>query len=178
MKWKRHGTYHWNKQITWCHHLMITNKVHIIISLPLTLELIMTASHAHRSCVCLMLCLWQWLGQWICHVQVSVHLAYLHISSFNDLSDQVIAPQYMLGFLVQPWLLCLCNSTIIVTIEVYWTGATRDHAQLRNKFSDPYSFLRSFWSCNILGFYCWICDRLLLGTFLTHRPTIEADDIC
>ena len=138
------------QMLTWCHHPMTTVKVYIIISLPLTLELIMPASYAHRSYVCLMLCLWSRLGQWICHVQVSVHLAYLHISSINDLSDQVIAPQYMLGFLVRPRLLCLCNSTIIVPIEVYRTGAARDHTQLRNKISDPYSFR----SRNILGFYC------------------------
>ena len=106
------------QMLTWCHHPMTTVKVYIIISLPLTLELVMLASYAHRSYVCLMLCLWSRLGQWICHVQVSVHLAYLHISSINDLSDQVIAPQYMLGFFVRPRLLCLCNSTIIVTIEV------------------------------------------------------------
>jgi len=71
---------------------MTTIKVYIIISLPLTLELIMPASYAHRSYVCLILCLWYRLGQRIYHVQVSVHLAYLHISSINDLLDQVIAP--------------------------------------------------------------------------------------
>ena len=33
-------------------------------------------------------------------VEIRVHLAYLHITSINDLTDKVISPQHVFGLLV------------------------------------------------------------------------------
>src|SRR5438105_834706 len=77
---------------------------------------------------------------------------------------------------MRPWLLCLRDRTTIITIEVYRTGAARDHVQLRNKLSDPYNFFRGFRSRDVLGFYYRIGHRLLLGTLPTHYSTIKGYD--
>ena len=82
----------------------------------------------------------------------------------------------MLGFFVRPRLLCLCNSTIIVTIEVIGLeqlGTTPNSET--NFLIHIASFVASeatIYSASVVAY-----DRLFLGTFLTHCPTVEADDI-
>jgi hypothetical protein len=81
----------------------------------------------------------------------------------------------MFGPLVCPRLLFLrCGSTI-VTIEIHRIRQTRNNTQLRNKISDPNSFLCSFRSSNLLSLCRQICYSILLGTFLPHCLSIEAE---
>jgi hypothetical protein len=76
---------------------------------------------------------------------------------------------------VCPRLLCLRYGSTIVTIEIHRTGCTRNNTQLRNKISDPNSFLCSFRSNNVLSFHRRICYNILLGTFPAHCPFIQAE---
>jgi hypothetical protein len=81
----------------------------------------------------------------------------------------------MFGPLVCPSLLCLCYGTTIVTIEIHRNGRTRNNTQLRNKISDPNSFICSFRSSNVLSLCRQISYSILLGTFPAHCPSIEAE---
>jgi hypothetical protein len=81
----------------------------------------------------------------------------------------------MLGPFVRPRLLCLRYASSIITIEIHRTERTRNNTQLRNEFFDPNSLLCSFRRSNVLSFHRRICDSILVGTFLTHRPTIEVE---
>ena len=42
----------------------------------------------------------QLLGQWICNITLAWNLPNFDIPSVNDLSDEMIPPEYMFGFLM------------------------------------------------------------------------------
>ena len=42
----------------------------------------------------------QLLGQWICNITLAWNLANLDIPSVKDLSDEMIPPEYMFGFMM------------------------------------------------------------------------------
>jgi hypothetical protein len=81
----------------------------------------------------------------------------------------------MFGLLVFPRLLCLRYGSTIITIEIHRTGRTRNNTQLRNKISNSNGFLSSFRGSDVLRLCCRIFYSILLGTFLAHRPSIEAE---
>ena len=42
----------------------------------------------------------QLLGQWICYIVYTWNLVDLDVTTLHDLSDQVVPPEYVLGFLM------------------------------------------------------------------------------
>jgi hypothetical protein len=72
-------------------------------------------------------------------------------------------------------LLCLRYGSTIVTIEIHRTRHTGNNTHIRNKISDPNSFLCSFRGCNVLNLCRRIYYSILLGTFSAHCPSIEAE---
>ena len=72
---------------------------------------------SHGCYMCAVFHLWQRFSQWIRDVVVSSNLANLDFLSFNDLSKYMKSPQYVLGLLVAPRLLCLGNGPAIVAIQ-------------------------------------------------------------
>src|SRR3954471_25091794 len=72
---------------------------------PLALEPIRHLSNACRPSVKLMLALCKRLRQWVCNVIVCWYSANLHISSIDDLSNEMEASEYVFGSLVRSRLL-------------------------------------------------------------------------
>ena len=72
--------------------------VHITNNLPLALGPINIVSNTHGPSMTLMLRLW--LSQWISNIIICSYSAYLDVSSLNDLSNEMIAPEYMFGSLM------------------------------------------------------------------------------
>ena len=62
----------------------------------------------------------QLLGQWIRYIVLSRNLAYLHISSLDNLSNEMECPEYVFGSLVQLGLLSLCDGPVVVTMKLNW----------------------------------------------------------
>ncbi|KAK8680879.1 hypothetical protein V6N13_109817 [Hibiscus sabdariffa] len=58
------------------------------------------------------------LRQGISDVVIHMNFAYLHISSVYDLSYEVEAPKNVFGSLMRSRFLCLCNGSIVITIEL------------------------------------------------------------
>ena len=74
--------------------------VHITNNLPLALGPINIVSHIHGPSMTLMLRLWKRLSQWISNIIIFRYSAYLHVSSLNDFSDEMIMPEYVFGSLM------------------------------------------------------------------------------
>ncbi|MBS2699544.1 hypothetical protein KFY34_27460, partial [Salmonella enterica subsp. enterica serovar 1,4,[5],12:i:-] len=89
----------------------------------------------------IMLGLWGWLCQQIRNVQIRVYFAYLDLSPVNKVSNEMKSPQYVFVLLVVPWLFCLRNCPIIITVEIQWDGRIREHTKLNEKIPYPNSFL-------------------------------------
>ena len=60
------------------------------------------------------------LHERICHIVICGHSFNFHIIMCYYLSNQMITPEYMLRSLMRPLFLCLCNGSIVVTINSYW----------------------------------------------------------
>ena len=69
-------------------------------NLPLALVPIRHSPKTEGPNMTLMLWPSQLLGQRISYIVLSRNLAYLHISSLDDLSNEMVSPEYMFGFLV------------------------------------------------------------------------------
>ena len=69
-------------------------------NLPLALVPIGHSPKTERPNMTLMLWPSQLLGQWISYVVLSRNLAYLHISSLDDLPNEMESPEYVFGCLV------------------------------------------------------------------------------
>ena len=69
-------------------------------NLPLALVLIRHNPKTEGSNMTLMFSLSQLFGLWICYIFLSKNLAYLHISSLNDLSNAMESLEYVFGSLV------------------------------------------------------------------------------
>ena len=74
--------------------------VHITNNLPLALGPINIVSNTHGPNMTLMLSLWKWLSQWISNIIICRYSVYLHVSSLNDISDEMITPKYVFGSLM------------------------------------------------------------------------------
>ena len=74
--------------------------VHITNNLPLVLGQINIVSNTHGPNMTLMLRLWKRLSQRISNIIICRYSAYLDISPLNDLSDEMITPEYVFGSLM------------------------------------------------------------------------------
>ena len=81
----------------------------------------------------LMLRTWERLRQWINNICIRVYLAYVYITSFDNVASKVKTPEYVLGFMMVLWFLDLRNGTTIITIEVRWIRRALNHTKIRNK---------------------------------------------
>ena len=70
--------------------------------------------------MCLMLRPWERLRQWVGNICIRVYLAYVYITSFDNVASKVKTPEYVLGFMMVLWFLDLRNGTTIITTEVQW----------------------------------------------------------
>ena len=74
--------------------------VYITNNLPLALGPINSKTNTHGPNMTLMLGLWKRLSQWIYNIIICRYSAYLHVSSLNDFSNEMIAPEYVFGSLM------------------------------------------------------------------------------
>ena len=86
---------------------------------------------------------WESLCQRIRYIVIGIDSAYLDISSFDYLSNEVISPKCVLGSLMWFRLLDLSNNPIIITIQVNWVCDAWGNIQTSNELLEPNSFLRS-----------------------------------
>ncbi|PKI34367.1 hypothetical protein CRG98_045242 [Punica granatum] len=146
-------------------------------NLPLALEPIWHMSYANRSSVSLVLALHKRLRKWICEILICWYSAYLHISSVDDLANEMDAPEYMFGSLVRPGFFSLRNGSIVITIEIHWVYDARNHNKFCHELLDPNGLFCSVRGSNILS----LCGRvdycLLFGTLPTHSTSIQAEHI-
>ena len=96
----------------------------------------------------------------------------LDLTTIDELSNEMKSPHNVFALLVIPWLLGLCNSSAVVTVEIQRARGIREHTNLNKELPYPNTFLRSLRSCDVLGFCCRIGHCLLLGTLLANRTTI------
>src|SRR5688572_20935749 len=82
----------------------------------------------------IMLSLREWFCQRIRNVQIRVYFAYLDLTPVNEVSNEMKSPHYVFVLLVVPWLLCLRNCPIIITVEIQWAGRIREHTSSMRKF--------------------------------------------
>ena len=54
------------------------------------------------------------------YIVLSRNLAYFHISSLDDLSNEMKSPKYVFGSLVRPGLLVLCDGPVVITMKLNW----------------------------------------------------------
>src|SRR5688572_22750277 len=78
----------------------------------------------------IMLSLREWFCQRIRNVQIRVYFAYLDLTLVNEVSNEMKSPHYVFVLLVVPWLLCLRNCPIVITVEIQWAGRIREHTKL------------------------------------------------
>ena len=112
----------------------------------------------------------------VCHIIICWHSFHFHIISCYYLPDEMITPEYMLGSLMRPRFLCLCNGSIVVTINSYWINDGGKHFKLYYVLTHPNCFLCRFESCDILCFCGGVDNRRLLGTFSTDYTSIQLED--
>ena len=74
--------------------------VHITNNLPLVLGQINIVSNTHGPNMTLMLRLWKRLSQWISNIIICRYSAYLYVSPLNDLSNELVTPEYVFGSLI------------------------------------------------------------------------------
>src|SRR5207237_801185 len=87
---------------------------------------------------------------WVCNVIVCWYSANLHISSIDNLSNEMEASEYVFGSLVRSRLLSLRDGSIIVAIEIHRVCYARDNP----KFSDELLYPN--------GLHCHIrCSNIL-----------------
>src|SRR6185312_881525 len=106
-----------------------------------------------------------------------MYFAYLNFTTFDELSNEMKSPHNVFALLVIPRLLCLRNSPTVVTVKVQRTGRIWKHTKLNKELLYPNTFLRSFRSCDVLGFRCRIGHCLLLGTLPAYSTTIHCEHI-
>src|SRR5688572_22794493 len=123
----------------------------------------------------IMLSLREWFCQRIRNVQIRVYFAYLDLTPVNEVSNEMKSPHYVFVLLVVPWLLCLRNCPIVITVEIQWAGRIREHTKLNEEIPNPNTFLRGFRSRDVLGFRRRIGHHLLLGTLPTNSTTIQCE---
>src|SRR5688572_6748658 len=88
----------------------------------------------------IMLSLREWFCQRIRNVQIRVYFAYLDLTPVNEVSNEMKSPHYVFVLLVVPWLLCLRNCPIVITVEIQWAGRIREHTKLNEEIPYPNTF--------------------------------------
>src|SRR3954471_12783033 len=84
-----------------------------------------------------MLALRKRLRQWVSNVIIGWYSANLHITSIDDLSNEVKTSEYVFGSLMRSRLLSLRDGSIVVTIEIHWVRNARDNPKFSNELLDP-----------------------------------------
>ena len=67
----------------------------------------------------------------VCHIVICWHSFHFHIITRYYLPDEMITPEYMLGSLMRPRFLCLCNAPLLsqyTVIESIMEGTTSSSA--------------------------------------------------
>src|SRR3954464_2587669 len=119
-----------------------------------------------------MLALRKRLRQWVSNVIIGWYSANLHITSIDDLSNEVKASEHVFRSLARSRLLSLRDGSIVVTVEIHRVRNARDNPKFSNELLDPNSLLCCIRCSNILSFCCRIGKCLLLRTLPTHSSTI------
>src|SRR3954469_6378591 len=96
-----------------------------------------------------------------------MYFAYHDTTILNELSNLMVAHANMFVLLVLSRFLGLCNSTIVVTINIQGIGRALNHTESDQEIPNPNSFLYGLRGSNIFNF----C--ILLGTFPAHSTTIH-----
>src|SRR3954466_4619893 len=102
-----------------------------------------------------------------------MYFAYHDTTILNELSNLMVTHANMFVLLVLSRFLGLCNSTIVVTINIQGIGRTLNHTESDQEIPNPNSFLYGLRGSNIFSFCCRGGHRILLGTFPTHSTTIH-----
>ena len=92
----------------------------------------------------IMLRLRERLCQRIRNIQFCMYFAYLDLTPVNKVSNEMKSPHYVFILLVIPWLLCLRNSSIVITVEIQWAGHIWEHTKLNKEIPYPNTLLRGF----------------------------------
>src|SRR5687767_15502192 len=82
----------------------------------------------------IMLSLQKWLCQRIRNVHIRVYFAYLDLTPVNEVSNEMKLPHYVFVLLVVPWLLCLRNCPIVITVEINGLDAFGNTPSSMRKF--------------------------------------------
>src|SRR3954465_14124436 len=117
-----------------------------------------------------MLALRKRLRQWVSNVIIGWYSANLHITSIDDLSNEVKTSEYVFGSLVRSRLLSLRDGSIVVTIEIHQVRNARDNPKFSNELLDPNGLLCRIRYSNILSFCFRIGNCLLLRTLQLTAP--------
>jgi len=125
----------------------------------------------------IMLQLGQCLSERICKILFSEYSFYLYIFHFYDFSNQMESPKYMFGSLMRPWFLCLCNGSIVVTIQGYWINNARNHTKFNDELPNPNNLFYCLKYIDVFGFSYRICCGFLFGTLPTHNTSIKSKNI-
>jgi len=78
------------------------------------------------------------------NIQFCMYFAYLDLTPVNKVSNEMKSPHYVFILLVIPWLLCLRNSSIVITVEIQWAGRIREHTKLNKEIPYTNTLLRGF----------------------------------
>jgi len=73
-----------------------------------------------------------------------MYFAYLDLTLVNKVSNEMKSPHYVFVLLVIPWLLCLRNSSIVITVEIQWAGRIREYTKLNKEIPYPNTLLHGF----------------------------------
>src|SRR3954470_11892587 len=119
-----------------------------------------------------MLALCKRLRQWVSNVIIGWYSANLHITSIDDLSNEVTASEYVFRPLVRSRLLSLRDGSIVFTIEIHRVRNARDNPKFSNELLDPNGLFCHIRCSNILSFCCRIGNSLLLRTLTVYSSTI------
>ena len=117
------------------------------------------------------------LGKRICNVVIYVHIAHSHITSINDMSDQVILPQNVSGLGARAGFLGLSNGAIVVTIDVNCSSSARNDTELSYELPNLDSLLSRFTSSNVFCLHCRICYCPLLRALPADGSSIQNKDV-
>ena len=112
----------------------------------------------------------------ISNICIRWNSANLHITSINNLTNEMISPLYVFGFLVWSRFFCLRDGTIIITVKINGARNTRNHTKFSNELPNPNTLLSRFRSSYILSLSRRVCHSALFGTLPTHCSSVEIKD--
>src|SRR6185312_8589225 len=128
---------------------------------------------SHCLNVFVVLHLRQRFSKWIGYIVIRSHFANSDFTLCLPFSNYVKSPLDMFDLLMFSWLSSLSNSSIVVTMEVYWTLDGGYNTKFINELANPNCLLGCLRCCQVLGFSCKISGCALFCTLLTKRSFIE-----